>query len=703
MPKTYEVTVEPPADEFWKEFLIRRYKQDMARITREYPHSKSLNISYKHIIEATETGLRKADLIISDPQRIIGEINDTIRAHRLIRDKTTGEPPEHLQIRFTNLPHRTPVRELRSDDLRTMVSIEGVIQKVTSVRPRLTAAVFTCTSGHRTTVIQKYGDLQEPDRCSADGCTAKKFILDEQRSHYTDSQLVRIQESPESLKGGEQPQTLDVDMTHDLVGQLYPGDRIIINGVVKTFPRTSAGKKNTTYDMYVEANSFDISDREYDEITITPEDEDAIKTIAKNPEVYTTIIRSIAPSIYGSENAKAAIAYQLFGGVRKELPDSSHLRGDIHVLLIGDPGIAKSQILRYVTKISPRGIYANGQGASAAGLTAAAIRDDFDGAKWTVEAGALVLADKGVACVDEMDKMEKNDRKSLNSALEQQIVQINKAGLNVTLRSECALLAAANPKSGRFDDFTPFNEQIDMPPWLLSRFDLIFVLTDKPDKTTDKAIADHIVNTHRVGEILAKKNLKMKVSQKDLDERVKAVTPEIPPDTFRKYVAYAKRNCIPVLTDQAHAAFAEYYEQVRGLAGTDKPVPITARQLEGLIRLGEASARIRLSPTVDESDAKRAITIVDSCLRQIAYDAKTGMFDIDAVITSQSKSARDILSALTQTIRDNMDVFNRAPEDTVLATLTTQGHKLEDVLRYIEKLEKSGNLMRPKEGFLRII
>jgi replicative DNA helicase Mcm len=413
----------------------------------------------------------------------------------------------------------------------------------------------------------------------------------------------------------------------------------------------------------------------------------------------------MAPTIYGSENVKEAIALQLFGGIAKEMPDGSHLRGDIHVLLIGDPGIAKSQLLRYVVKLSPRAIYTSGQSSTSAGLTATAVKDEFGEGRWTLEAGALVLADMGVAAVDEMDKMQKEDRSALHEAMEQQSISVAKAGITATLKSRCALLGAANPKYGRFDQYGDIGDQINMPPSLLSRFDLIFVMTDTPEQKLDLAIAEHILKTHGVGELIAQhaKTPVPGVTDEYIEQQLTPVKPDIDPALFRKYVAFAKRSCFPILSSEAKEALVAYYLKLRGVAEPSKPVPVTARQLEALVRLAEASARIRLSNNIDLDDAERVIRIVDACLRQIAYDARTGTFDIDKVATGISKEKRDLIRVIKDTIRELGGEGRRASIDQVIETVSGRGFAKDKVRDGIDMLLRNGEAMEPKNGIIQLI
>jgi replicative DNA helicase Mcm len=469
--------------------------------------------------------------------------------------------------------------------------------------------------------------------------------------------------------------------------------------------RIVRGEKSTVFDIFLECNSIEIAEKEFEEVEIDEKAEDEIRTLSRDPMIYRMITHSIAPTIYGSEDVKQAIALQLFGGIAKEMPDGSHLRGDIHVLLIGDPGIAKSQLLRYVVKLSPRAIYTSGQSSTAAGLTATAVKDEFGEGRWTLEAGALVLADMGVAAVDEMDKMEKGDRSALHEAMEQQSISVAKAGITATLKSRCALLGAANPKYGRFDMFGDISDQINMPPSLLSRFDLIFIMTDQPEQKRDLAIAEHILKAHSTGELIAqhRKTPIPGVTDEYIQQQLKPVMPDIDPSLFRKYVAYSKRSCYPILSPEAQEVLVAYYLKLRGIAEPNKPVPVTARQLEALVRLAEASARIRLSDTIEQSDAERVIHIVDACLRQIAYDAKTGTFDIDKVVTGISKEKRDIVRVIKDAIRDIGGEGRRAGIDQVIDAVSTKGFAREKVREGIDMLLRHGEAMEPKSGIIQLI
>lgn len=338
-------------------------------------------------------------------------------------------------------------------------------------------------------------------------------------------------------------------------------------------------------------------------------------------------------------------------------------------------------MLKYVSKLAPRGIYTSGKGTSGVGLTAAAVRDEFGG--WSLEAGALVLGDRGNVCVDELDKMKPEDRSAIHEALEQQTISIAKAGIMATLNSRCSVLAAANPKFGRFDRYKSIGEQIDLPSPILSRFDLIFVVEDKPDVERDTKLADHILKIHKDNSIPF----------------------EIEPELLRKYIAYARREIHPKLTTEASKVLQEFYVSMRGGAeDEDSPVPITARQLEALVRLSEASAKIRLGDEVTTFDAKRAIEIQQKCMKQVGYDPETGKVDIDKVEGRTPKSDRDKFRVVTEVIGELEAEYNGKTPKTILISeledrYNMSEEKVEDIIKV---LKRKGLIYEPSNGYYKV-
>ncbi|HTZ61256.1 MAG TPA: LAGLIDADG family homing endonuclease, partial [Thermoplasmata archaeon] len=401
---------------------------DILALSDRLPEERSLTLSFSELDRA-DTAL--ADLLIERPEEVLHA------GQRAMREllPTVDPATEALRLRVVGLPataHRL-IREIRESDLNRLIALDGIVRRVTEVRPQIRDAVFQCVSC-RTEFHEPQDEasmvFREPLECpeSQGGCGKPqgrtRFRLLPEKSTYVDSQRIEVQENPETLKHGAHPQGLAVMLTEDLAGQVLPGNRVVLNGVLKSFQRASASRggviRNTTFDLLVLGNSVEWKQQEYDEIEITPEEEQLFLGFRGDPTVVDKIVMSLAPSIKGMEEEKEAIALQLFGGVEKRHPDGVRVRGDVHCLLVGDPGTAKSQLLRYIADVAPRGVYTSGKGATAAGLTAAAVKDDFAGGRWVLEAGMLVLADGGMAVIDELDKMTPEDRSAMHEALEQQ-------------------------------------------------------------------------------------------------------------------------------------------------------------------------------------------------------------------------------------------------------------------------------------------
>ena len=462
----------------------------------------------------------------------------------------------------------------------------------------------------------------------------------------------------------------------DLVDRLNPGDKVRITGTLKTFREERSGK----FKNYIYVNHIEPLEQEFEELQLSEEDEEKIIELSQDPHIYDKIIKSTAPSIRGYRDVKEAIALQLFGGAAKQLADETRLRGDIHILIVGDPGIGKSQMLKYVSKLAPRSIYTSGKGTTGAGLTAAAVRDELGG--WSLEAGALVLGDQGNVCVDELDKMRAEDRSALHEALEQQTVSIAKAGIMATLNSRCSVLAAANPKFGRFDRFKVLAEQIDLPSPILSRFDLIFVVEDKPSVEGDSKLAEHILKIHQSN----------------------TVDYEIEPELLRKYIAYARKNVNPVLTDEANEVLREFYVSTRNSNREEQaPVPITARQLEAIIRLAEASAKIKLKETVDKEDAEKAVRLQLACLKEVGVDPETGEMDIEVMEGRTSTSKREKMQRVMEEIALLEEEYgNQAPLNVLISNMADKYDMSEErVQEFVRNLNQKGLIYIPANGYLK--
>lgn len=690
-------------DEKFVVFLKKYYWDSILQLANNYPDQRSLEVDF-YDLEVFDREI--ANELLYNPDEVLPSADNALQQIDLPVEKTLID----AKVRFVKVPNKIPNRDLRSKHLLQFVAIEGMIRKATEVRPKVLNAAFQCMRcEHVTMVPQNEIKFVEPVECENETCGRKgPFKIVVNQSVFVDAQKLQIQESPENLKGGSQPQSLDVDIEDDLAGIVKPGDRVIINGVLRSHQRTTREGKSPFYDLVLHANSIEYMDLEFDELEISPEEEEEILALSRDPEVYKKVIGSIAPSIYGYDEVKEALSLQLFSGVAKHLPDGSRVRGDIHMLFMGDPGVAKSQLLRYMVKLSPRGVFASGKSASSSGLTAAAVRDDLGDGRWTLEAGALVMADMGIAAVDEMDKMSTEDKSALHEAMEQQTISVAKAGILATLKSRCALLGAANPKYGRFDRYESIAQQINMPPALISRFDMIFVMLDTPNEDVDSRIANHILKSHYAGELSEqRKNLPASViTQEQVDDHMKVIKPVIDPDFLRKYVAYSRRNIFPVMEEDAREHLVKFYMDLRRMGeGKDAPVPVTARQLEALVRLAEASARLRLSNIATMEDAKRTTRIVYSCLRQVGVDPDTGAFDVDVIASGTSKSQRDRIKTIKEVIKmvGEKHPGGKAPLEEVYAEAQKQDIDRQHAEDLISRMRRSGDLIKPDKEHVKVV
>lgn len=673
----------------WDSFLQDYCKGLIQQAALDFPETRSVTIAFNDL-QLRDPDL--ADYLLHKPGHCL-----RIGAQMMHQVDVTVDPKPRLHLRVTGLPEsqNVRVRNIRAEHLSRFLAVEGLVKKVTEVRPQVLEAAFDCkTCGNRLRVVQEEEILTEPVLC--DSCEKPgPWTLREEDSRFIDHQKVEIQEAPEGLRGGSQPERLTIHLQDDLVHKVSPGDRVILNGILEARKRRESGKVKVEFNKVLQGVSVQTQQAEFSEIKWEPEEEEEFHKLANDPRVYDRLRASFAPTIFGLDTEKDCLILALFGGVAKEHKDGSRNRGDIHVLLVGDPGVAKSQLLRYLSKLAPRAIFTSGKGASAAGLTAAAVKDEFGEGQWTLEAGALVLADMGIACIDELDKMEKNDQSAMHQAMEQQEVSIAKAGVSATLKSRCAVIGAANPKMGRFDEYESIHSQINMPPALLSRFDLIFSLRDKPSRDKDAQLAAHVLKTHQGGEVREhrKANPGGAYSLEDENALVKRVEPELAADWLRKYVAFAKRNIFPVLTDEAIKRIQDYYVDLRASA-SEGSIPLTARQLEAFIRVAEASARIRLSQEATVEDAERAIRIIESYLRSVGVDRETGKLDIDVIATGVSHSQHDRMRTIQDILRRLAKESEKgyAREEDIVAEASRNGVQPAETLKALETLRRNNSV-----------
>lgn len=635
------------------------------------------------LIDFTELSKYDPDLATE----LLDSPEETIKAIEKAIEQFDVDGLANFKIRFYNLPksQHIMIRDIRSKHINRLLFVEGLIRQKSDVRPQVTSARFECpVCGNITNILQLEGTFKEPARC---GCGRKgKFVMLDKE--LVDAQGIVLEEASENLEGGEQPKRINVLLTGDLVSPLSekrtsPGSKVEVVGIVKEVPIISrTGAKSTRFDLMIDANFVKPTEDTFYEVQITGEEEKEILEIANDPKGYEKLVNSIAPSIYGYEKIKEALLLQLMGGVRKVRMDKIVSRGDMHILLVGDPGSGKSALLKRITEIAPKGRYVSGKGVSGAGITAAVVRDEFLRG-WALEAGAMVLSSDGLVCVDELDKMSSEDRSAMHEALENQTVSISKANIQATLIARTTVLAAANPKFGRFDPFGIIADQIDLPPTLINRFDLIFPIKDLPEETRDEKMAKHILVLHQ---------------SPDIQE------PEIPTALLRKFVGYARQKIVPRLTDSAVEEIKDFYLRMRKSGGGEggiKSIPISARQLEALVRLSEASAKARLDSRVTRKDAKKAIELLDYCLMQVGFDKETGKIDIDRIATGITATSRSHILVLKDIITElEAKLGKTIPIEDVVAEAKNRGLDEDKVEEALERLKRSGDVYEPRRGFV---
>jgi replicative DNA helicase Mcm len=639
---------------------------------------KSLVVDYNDIMLHN---YELANLVRSDPDRVIPSFRKaTYESLRTENPSYAESIRRDLNVRIRNLHDKVPIRNISTEHLDQLISLAGIVVRTSDVKPLAVEAAFKCVKcGHINKVPQTKMILRRPRGCEE--CDEKKmFELIEKETVFIDYQIIRMQELPEELPPSQLPQSFDVSFVGDLVNICRPGDRVILTGIVRAEPEYTQGKGRqlTLFRSSIEGNFVEIIGKEPEETQITKEDEARIKSISKEQNAYKRLIESMAPAIHGNDTLKEAVLLMTIGSPRQTLPDGTTIRGDINVLLVGDPGTAKSELLKYAARTAPRGLYTSGRGSTAAGLTAAVVREK--NGMMMLEAGAVVLADLGVASIDEFDKMRNEDRSALHECMEQQTVSVAKGGIVATLNARTSILAAANPVFGKYDEYRNIAENVNLPIPLLTRFDLIFVIRDKPDRSQDEELAKHVLALHRRGEYVK--------------------VPAIDFDLLRKYLSYAKK-INPKLTPEAENMILDYYLRMRGI-GSDSMITVTARQLEGLIRLATARARVLLKEEVTEDDAMQAISLMRRMFETVGVDVKTGKVDL-GVLHGKPLSERNLLE-LALDVFKQLEGPNKNPVEGkrfIEEMVATGKMESEEAKRLLQTLNRSGVIYEVKPGFYR--
>lgn len=672
-------------------FLRDRYEDEIATFAQRYPRDES--VFYIDYADLRAWSPDFADDYLSDAERIRSHIEEALAKFELpadidlsgatVRIIGLGEAADELVWRVGSY--------LPSDISDSFELLRGQVTKRTQPSLRPTTAVWECARCGAMHRIPQPRDeqIQEPHECIE--CERQgpfRSVESEMVQDAINHQMIRLQTPPEH-SAGQSDETIDVVLERDLVKSCEPGDRVVVGADI--VPQLDEDSDEPELTMRAQADTIEKEETDFSDLSYD-EHEERINEIANSADPYQKIVDSILPSHEGDDEIKLAIALQLFGGVPKELPDGHQVRGDIHIFLVGDPGVGKSTLMRYVNELAPRSVYTSGNGTTSAGLTGAAVQDDFGDGGWTIEAGALVEAHGGVCCIDELDDMDEEDRAGLLQAMSDQEINMSKAGINATLPAKTTVLAAANPKMGRFDMYEPVAEQVDIDPALFSRFDLMFPMTDRPDSEQDEETANHIMETQQTGQRRANKTASSQESE---------VTPEIEPEVLRAYIARGREE-MPVLTDTAKERISSEYVKIRDAAGEDDPVPTNPRMLECLTRLSEASARIRLSDTVTIEDAERAIELYEEFMSSFGIDPDAGEFDVDAIETGQTKSQRERVSALLSVVRALESEYDSgAPVSAVEDHPSLDEYDSDKIQHEIQNQKDQGELYEPQQNHLR--
>ncbi len=678
----------------WEEFVEEHARRDLRELEATYPSRRSLEVDYAAVQKFDD---ELAEYLVEHPDFAIPALE------KLVKKPSAGVlegVPFEPHVRVRGVPENNLlIQNISSSHIDKLVTIKGVVTKRADVLHKVRVALYKCLMCDHVLRVPLTRKEAAPQICPE--CKRRSLKLDEEGCYFVDIQRAEAQELLERLKGGTPGARLELYMEDDLVNSLIPGQSVEVTGIVRLRPPLKTkGKREEAawiYTRYLEVNHISFMRKDFDEVAISKEEEDQIRLLSRDVKVYDYINNAVAPGIYGHTEVKEAIALQMFGGTKnKMLPGGEPIRDDIHLLLIGDPGAAKSRLLHYAKDLVPKGIYVSGKSVTGVGLTAAAEKDDLGEGGWTLKAGALVLASGGMAAVDEFDKIDEEDRAAMHEVMESQTVSIAKAGIVAQFKAKCAILAAANPKFGRFDRNKLPAEQFEIPPTLLSRFDLIFVIFDTMDKVRDAEMASKILADHQA---VFKDGRNGEVGIVD-DPSQKGPLPRA---LLTKYIAYARRSCNPVLSDDAAEKIKDYYVELRSKGQQTGTVPITARQIEGLVRMAEASARIRLSDKVEVFDAERSITLHTFMMNEILRDTETGRFDVDIIATGKPKSQVDKINTILSIVQQLQKEFDLVEINKIVAEAGEHQISEADCRRYLDELIYKGDLYRVKHGFVKVV
>jgi len=657
-----------PHPKWAEDFFDLYYREEILNLVHDYPDRCSLVVSFETI---TDPGMR--ELILDKPD--IGYSNLNTALHYLVSNYDPDINVKTVSVELVNLPdsEKIRIRDIRHEHVGKLITLDGLVWKMTTIFPKVVVALFRCKRcDDLTPVKQDSIGWTEPYECGNDLCGKKnafEFIVNE--SELVDFQRVKIQERNEDLKSGEQPQSILVEMSGALTGRVMLGNRVRVVAKVRTIQKIKGTGKKPELEFYLEAISI-LKNESEDVISVTPHDEKRLRELANEPHIVDWLVDSFAHTIYGLRKIKEGILLSAVGNGLKYRADGTQQREYIHTLICGDPGVAKTNLKHALKKVYPLLAFASGTGSRAAGLTAAVVQDSLTG-DWVIEAGVLPLADGAGVVIDEFDKLDPASQRLLNDAMSNCQFEIDKAGLHAKLWSRAFVICLMNPKDGKFDKDEPFVKQVDTPADTLSRFDLIFLITDEQNDEKDTRIASAIFDAW-TGSSPGTSSDSGRISIDDL----------------QKYIALAQKTEPVFKQDDKQAVISEYLEARRKSNG-DK-LSVTSRHMEAILRISKAEAQLHLSPTVEITHIERAVDLINFSLTQASTDS-VGNLDSSLLNAGVDKSQRDTNRIIRETIR-KLQKDGGASLGDIALNVADSGITREKLDSYLSHLKRNGEIFQ---------